>query len=59
MFDLRKLGQLVVKAGIPHDKPFFQLEKIEIEELGHCFMEAVNHDDPQAKEAKEDGKLPF
>jgi len=58
MFDLKKLGQLVAKEGIPN-KPFFQLEKIEIEALCHCVMEAVDYNDPKAREAKEDGLIPF
>ena len=58
VFDLKKLGQMVVKEGIPN-MPFFQLEKTQIEALGHCFLEAVDYDDPKAHVKKEEGKIPF
>ncbi len=58
MFDLKKLGQSVAKEGIPN-VPFFQLEKTQIELLGHLFLEAINHDDPKAQEAFDSGKIPF
>ena len=57
MFDLKRLGQLVIKNGIPHDKPVFDMDKIQIETLGKCFMESRIDDQAQKEDFQDD--IPF
>jgi hypothetical protein len=59
MFDLKRLGQLVIKNGIPHDKVVFDMDKIQIEMLGKCFMETRIANDQKEESFKDDGKIPF
>ena len=56
MFDLKRLGQLVIKNDIPHDKPVFEMDKIQIETLGKCFMESRIDDQTQTFQ---DDEIPF
>jgi hypothetical protein len=60
VFDLKTLGNMVVEAKVP-DKSLFQMLPEEITRLGECFLNSILEKDidPEAQDAKEDGKIPF
>jgi len=59
MFDLKKLGAMVMEAKIP-DKTLFKLDPEDITKLGECFLNAMLEKDfdPEKKTYYEDD-LPF
>ena len=58
MFDLKKLGAMVMEAKIP-DKTLFKLDPEDITKLGECFLNAMLEKDFDPTEKVSEADLPF
>ena len=58
MFDLKKLGEMVVEAKVP-DMKLWDMSPEEITKLGECFLESMLEKDFDSTEKVSEADLPF